>query len=125
MNLTEEHDKSNKSDCFWQSLACKKDLLELKSQDAMNAFHFDIQQTLPTPKLPVGKQVAMDILIWNIFCIHQDNYSIHVICVRRGCNDIILHLFRFIFYILHRYKGVSGGEASQNKNNYIMWLFKK
>jgi len=138
LNLTEEqYDKLSKSDCFWQCSACKKDLPELNSKDAVDVFHFDFQQNLPTPKLPVGKQFYLRLLWTYLFGVYSASTRIttafmwHELLARRGCNDVISCLFRFIFHIPLGRTGAkwsiwwADNCPSQNKNNYVVWFFQE
>lgn len=138
LNLTEEeYDKLSKSDCFWQCYACKKDLPELNSKDAVDVFHFDFQQNLPTPKLSVGKQFYLRLLWTYLFGIYSASTSIttafmwHELLARRGCNNVISCLFRFIFHVPLGRTGAkwsiwwADNCPSQNKNNYVVWFFQE
>ena len=138
LNLTEEeYDKLSKSDCFWQCSVCKKDLPELNSKDAVDVFHFDFQQNLPTPKLSVGKQFYLRLLWTYLFGVYSASTRIttafmwHELLARRGCNNVISCLFRFIFHVPLDRTGAKWSIwwedncPSQNKNNYVVWFFKK
>jgi len=138
INLSDkEYDQLCSSDCFWQCVRCKKDLPEFNSKDAVDVFHFDFQQNLPTPKLTVGKQFYLRLLWTYLFGIYSASTKIttalmwHELLARRGCNNVISCLFRFIF---HTSLGRTGAKWSiwwadncpnQNKNNYLMWFFQE
>ena len=134
VNLSdEEYEQLCSSDSYWQCANCKKDLPEFNSKDAIGVFHFDFQQNLSTPKLTVGKQFYLRLLWTYLFGIYSAPTKIttammwHEMLGRRGCNNVILCLFRFIF---HTPLGRTGAKwsiwwadncPSQNKNNYLMW----
>ena len=103
--------------------------------DAVDVFHFDFQQNLPTSKLSVSKQFYLRLLWTFLFGIYSASIKIttafmwHEMLARRGCNDVISCLSHFI---MHRRMGQTGVKWSiwwadncpgQNKNNYIMWFF--
>ena len=58
VNLSnDDYDELLEIDMIWECPSCKSpDLPELNSVDAVDVFHFDFQQNLPTPKLTVGKK---------------------------------------------------------------------
>ena len=138
LNLSEkEYEELSTSDCVWQCPGCKKGLPEFNSKDAVDVFHFDFQQNLPTPKLSVGKQFYLRLLWTYLFGIYSASTKItaafmwHELLARRGCNNVISCLFRFIF---HTSLGRTGAKWSiwwadncpgQNKNNYVMWFFQE
>ncbi len=88
-----------KSDCTWECSACNDEsLLALNFVDAVDVFHFDFQQNLPTPKLTVGQQFYLR-LLWCVLSIYTDHNSIHVAwtaCEKRfeQC-DIVSDAFYF------------------------------
>ena len=103
--------------------------------DAVDVFHFDFQQNLPTPKLTVGQQFYCGLLWTYLFGIYYAStqlttaYMWHELLAKRGANDVISCLAHLIF---HNGLGRSGAKWSiwwadnsprQNKNNYIMWFF--
>ena len=139
VNLTEsEYERLSESECIWECPACRDpELPDLNSRDAVDTFHFDFQQNLPTPKLSVGKQFYLRLLWTYLFGIFSASTRIttafmwHELLARRGCNDVISCLSRFIF---HTKLGRTGAKWSiwwadncpgQNKNNYIMWFFQE
>ena len=124
------------SNNFWECRNCRSsDLPRFNSVDTVDVFHFDFQQNLPTPKLTVGKQFYLRLLWTYLFGIYSSSAKIttafmwHEMLARRGCNDVISCLSRFI---MHTRLGCTGAKWSiwwadncpgQNKNNYIMWFF--
>ena len=126
------------SETMWECQACRDpELPELNSVDAVDVFHFDFQQNLPTPKLAVGKQFYLRLLWTYLFGVYSASVSIttafmwHELLARRGSNDVISTLSRFIF---HTKMGRTGAKWSiwwadncpgQNKNNCIMWFFQE
>ena len=132
-HITEEqYYQLAESETIWECSSCQDcDLPALNSVNA-DVFHFDFQQNLPTPKLSVGKQFYWRLLWTYLFGIYSASAKIttafmwHEMLWRRGCNDVISCLSRFIF---HTALGCTGAQWSiwwadncpgQNKNNYIM-----
>ena len=125
-----------KSTAPWECLKCRRpDLPALNSINTIDVFHFDFQQNLPTPKLTVGKQFYLRLLWTYLFGIYSASTRIttafiwHEMLARRGCNDVISCLNRFIFHTPLGRTGARWGIwwadncPGQNKNNYIMWFF--
>lgn len=124
------------SDDFWECPTCRSSgLPQFNSVDSVDVFHFDFQQNLPTPKLSVSKQFYLRLLWTYLFGIYSASARIttafmwHEMLARRGCNDVISCLSRFI---MKTPLGRAGAKWSiwwadncpgQNKNNYIMWFF--
>ena len=136
-SLTEqEYDNLSSSDSIWECLLCKHpDLPDFNTVDAVDVFHFDFQQNLPTPKLTVGQQFYLRLLWTYLFGIFSASTQMttafmwHELLAKRGCNDVISCIAHFIF---HTPLGRTGAKWSicwadncpgQNKNNYIMWFF--
>ena len=120
------------SEALWECSRCgNHDLPALNSVDAVDVFHFDFQQSLPTPKLTVGKQFYLRLMdvIYSASTQITTALMWHEMLARRGCNDVMSCLSQFIF---HTPLGRTGARWSiwwadncpgQNKNNYIMWFF--
>lgn len=136
-NLSDnEYDELSETDTIWECPSCKTpDLPKLNSVEAVDVFHFDFQRNLPTPKLTVGKQFYLRLLWTYLFGVYSASVGMttafmwHELLARRGANDVISCLSRFIF---HTHMGRTGAKWSiwwadncpgQNKNNYIMWFF--
>ena len=136
-NLTDDQFcQLSSADVIWECPVCRDpELPDLNSVDATDVFHFDFQQNLPTPKLTIGKQFYLRLLWTYLFGIYSASVSIttafmwHELLARRGSNDVISCLSRFIF---HSKAGRTGAKWSiwwadncpgQNKNNCIMWFF--
>ncbi len=131
-----DYDMLAESDSTWECSACNDGSLPaLNSVDAVDVFHFDFQQNLPTPKLTVGQQFYLRLLWTYLFGVYSASTQIttafmwHELLAKRGPNDVISCLSHFIFHTL---LGRSGAKWSiwwadncpgQNKNNYIMWFF--
>ena len=126
------------SETIWECQACKDpELPELNSVNAVDVFHFDFQQNLPTPKLAVGKQFYLRLLWTYLFGIYYASVSIttafmwHELLARRGSNDVISSLARFIFHTKLDRTGAkwsiwwADNCPGQNKNNCIMWFFQE
>ena len=132
----QEYEQLAKSETIWECPACRSpDLPDLNTIDAVDIFHFDFQQNLPTPELSVGKQFYLTLLWTYLFGVYSASTKMtttfmwHELLARRGCNNVISCLSRFIF---HTTLGRTGAKWSiwwadncpgQNKNNYIMWFF--
>ena len=126
----------NDSEEKWECPACQNsDLPPLNSVDAVDCFHFDFQQNLPTPKLTVGQQLYCRLLwtyLFGIYCASTEvtaAYMWHELLAKRGANDVISCLAHFIFC---NPLGRTGARWSiwwadncpgQSKNNFIMWFF--
>ena len=131
-----EYDLLTEAETKWECPACSNsDLPAFNSVDAVDVFHFDFEQNLPTPKLPVGQQFYLRLLWTYLFGIYAASsqltvaYMWHELLAKRGANDVISCLFHFIF---HSTLGRTGAKWSvwwadncpgQNKNNYLMWFF--
>ncbi len=69
--------------------------------DAIDVFHFDFQQNLPTPKLTVGKQFYLRLLWTYLFGIHSSSCNIttafmwNELVAHRGASDVIYSLNLF------------------------------
>ena len=59
------------SEKCWECPGYKNDLPQFNSIDAVDVFHFDFQQNLPTPKLSVSKQFHLRLLWTYLFGIYQ------------------------------------------------------
>ena len=101
----EEYDKLSWTDAIWECQACiSPGLPSLNSVHAVDVFHFDFQQNLPTPKLTVGKQFYLRLLWTYVFGIYSASVCMttafmwHELLGRRGSNNVISCLFRFIFH---------------------------
>ena len=124
------------SDSKWECSKCSSaDLPVLNSVDAVDVFHFDFQNNLPTPKLTVGKQFYLRLLWTYVFGIYSAStnvmmaYMWHELLAKRGPNDVASCLSHFIFQTP---LGRIGAKWSiwwadncpgQNKNNALMWFF--
>lgn len=123
------------SDKFWECSKCRSGFPLFNSVDSVDVFHFDFQQNLPTPKLSVSKQFYLRLLWTYLFGIYSASTRVttafmwHEMLARRGCNDVISCLTRFI---MHTPLGRTGAKWSiwwadncpgQNKNNYMIWYF--
>lgn len=134
----DEYDSLTESEGKWECSECKScDLPVFNSVDAVDMFHLDFQQNLPTPKLTVGEQFYLRLLwtyLFGIYCASTQltaAYMWHEMVARRGANDVISCLSHFIY---HSRLGRTGAKWSiwwadncpgQNKNNYIMWFFQE
>ena len=133
----DEYERLSTSDVFWECQTCRGSLPALNSVDAVDVFHFDFQQNLPTPKLPVGEQFYLRLLwtyLFGIFCASTRQtaaYMWHEMLAKRGANDVISCLAHFIF---RNPLGRTGAKWSvwwadncsgQNKNNFLMWFFQE
>ena len=92
----EEYEYFTCSDAKWECIACKnKDLPDLNSIDAVDLFHFDFQQNLPTPKLAVGEQFYLRLLWTYLFGIYSASTQLtaafmwHKMIAKRGSNDVL------------------------------------
>ena len=127
----EEYYQMSDSDSFWECPGCKSELTKFNSVNAVDVFHFDFQQNLPTPKLSVSKQFYLRLLWTYLFGIYSASTRIitafmwHEMLARRGCNDVISCLSQFI---MHTPLGRTGAKWSiwwadncprQNKNNFF------
>jgi len=74
VNLSDE-DYEHLCSC-WQCTSCKKDLPEFNSKDAVNVFHFNFQENLPTPKSTAGKQFYLRLLWTYLFGIYSASTKI-------------------------------------------------
>ena len=120
----------------WECPLCQKsDLPPFNSVDAVDCFHFDFQQNLPTPKLTVGQQFYCRLLWTYLFGIYSAStqltaaYMWHELLAKRGANDVISCITHFVYC---NPLGRTGAKWSiwwadncpgQNKNNYIIWFF--
>ena len=137
IHLTDdEYEALTDSDSIWECTSCRNsELPDLNSKDTVDTFHFDFQQNMPTPKLTVGVQFYLRLLWTYLFGIYSASVQMttafmwHELLARRGCDNVISCLNRFIF---HTALGRTGAKWSiwwadncpgQNKNNYIMWYF--
>ena len=121
----------------WMCANCCGDhsLPTFNSVNAVDVFHFDFQQNMPTPKLTVSKQFYMRLLwtyLFGIFCA-----SINITCgflwnelvAHRGANDVVSCLSRFIYDTRFGRTGAKWSVwwadncAGQNKNNCVIWFF--
>ena len=131
-----EYTKLCDSENLWECPTCRgSNLPPFNIVDSVDVFHFDFQQNLPTPKLSVSKQFYLRLLWTYLFGIYSASTKIttafmwHEMLARRGCNDVISCLSRFI---VHTPLGRTGAKWSiwwadncpgQNKNNYVIWFF--
>ena len=130
-----EYTELSTSDAKWECSNCNTGLPALNSVDAVDVFHFDFQQNLPTPKLTVGQQFYLRLLWTYLFGIYSASTNImmaymwHELMAKRGANDVISCLAHFIFRTA---LGRTGAKRSiwwadncpgQNKNNCLMWFF--
>ena len=129
----EEFIELSESESIWECLACRNsELPDLNTIDAVDVFHFDFQQNLPTAKLSIGKQFYSRLLWTYLFGIYSASVSIttafiwHELIARRGSNNVIFCLSQFIFHTKLGAKWViwwADNCPGQNKNNCIMWFF--
>ena len=131
-----EYDCLAASDRKWECSNCSSaGLPSLNSVEAIDVFHFDFQQNLPTPKLTVGQQFYLRLLYTYVFGIYSAStnvmmaYMWHELLAKRGANDVTSCLAHFIFRTA---LGRTGAKWSiwwadncpgQNKNNSLMWFF--
>ena len=78
----------------WECPLCQKsDLPPFNSVDAVDCFHFDFQQNLPSPNLTVGHQFYCRLLWTYLFGIYSAStqlsaaYTWHEMLSMRGAND--------------------------------------
>ena len=132
----EEYTRLTESEGKWECPTCQNsDLPPFNSKNTIDAFHFDFQQNLPTPKLTVGQQFYLRLLWTYLFGIYSAStlltaaYMWHELLAKKGANDVISCLSHFIF---HNALGRTGAKWSiwwadncpgQNKNNYVIWFF--
>ena len=70
---------------------------------AVDVFHFDLQQNMPTPKLTVGKQFYLRLLwtyLFGIFCASNNitcAFMWNGLVAHRGANDVVSCLSRFVY----------------------------
>ena len=94
----------NDSEEKWECPACQNsDLPPLNRVTAVDCFHVDFQQNLPTPKLTVDQQFYCRFLwtyLFGIYCASTEvtaAYMWHELLAKRGANDVISCLAHFIF----------------------------
>lgn len=103
--------------------------------EAVDVFHFDFQQNLPTPKLTVGRQFYMRLLwtyLFGIYCASNNMlcaFMWNELIARRGGNDVVSALSYFLYCTRF---GRTGAKHSiwwadnckgQNKNHIVIWFF--
>lgn len=100
----EEYVRLSESDRKWEYTTCKdSEFPPFNSIDAVDTYHFDFQQNLPTPKLPVGEQFYLRLLWTYLFGIYSAStkqtaaYMWHEMIAKRGANDVISCLAHFIY----------------------------
>ena len=138
INLTStQYKKLAQSQDKWICANCCGDhtLPAFNSVEAIDLFHFDFQQNMPTPKLTVGKQFYLCLLwtyLFGVFVASTDTlcaFMWNELVAHRGANDVVSCLSRFIF---DTKLGRTGAKWSiwwadncggQNKNNYVIWFF--
>lgn len=128
--LTESEDK-------WICANCRGSCTrpEFNSVDAIDVFHFDFQQNMPTPKLTVGKQFYMRLLWTYLFGIYCASTNItcafmwHELLAHRGANEVVSALSHFLYNTKFGHTGAkrsiwwADNCAGQNKNHCVIWFF--
>ncbi len=119
----------------WTCANCCGDctLPTFNSVNAVDVFHFDFQQNMPTPKLTVGKQFYMRLLwTFGIFCASTNitcAFMWHELVAHRGSNDVVSSLSHFIYNTRFGRTGAkwsiwwADNCAGQNKNHCVIWFF--
>lgn len=132
MNVSdEEYDLLSGSDRQWKCSTCSIER-RLPPHNAVDVFHFDFQQNLPTPKLTVGKQFYLRLLWTYLFGIYCASTQItvafmwHELMAKRGANDVISCLAHFIFSTAMGRTGARWSIWWADNcpgQNYVVWFF--
>ena len=91
-NLTDqEYEQLCELETLWECPSCRDpNLPDFNTVDAVDVFHFDFQQNLPTPKLPVGKQFYLRLLWTYLFGVYSASMKMtttfmwHELLAKRG-----------------------------------------
>ena len=72
VSLTDsEYEQLSKLERMWECPACRNpEFPELNSRDAVDTFHFDFQQNQVVCWEEVLSEIAVDLPVWSLFCIH-------------------------------------------------------
>ena len=135
LNLTNaQYRKLSQSKDKWICANCCGDytLPAFNSVEAIDVFHFDFQQNMPTPKLTVGKQFYLRLLwtyLFGIFCASTDltcAFMWNELVAHRGANDVLSCLSRFVFNArfgrMGAIDGVYGGQTTAAARTKIITL---
>ena len=138
-NLTDaQYKKLAESQERWICASCCGDhtLPAFNSTEAIDVFHFDFQQNMPTPKLTVGKQFYLRLLwtyLFGIFCASNNltcAFMWSELVAHRGANNVVSCLSHFIY---NTKLGRTGAKWSvwwadncggQNKNHCVVCFFR-
>ena len=138
LSLTDaQYKRITASEEKWVCANCYGDttLPPFNSINAVDVFHFDFQQNMPTPKLTVGKQFYLRLLwtyLFGIFCASNNitcAFMWNELVAHRGANDVVSCLSRFVYSTKFGRTGAkwsiwwADNCGGQNKNNYVIWFF--